>query len=924
MNKRVIRFTLSVFLSVGLSAAVATGDGTQLGTLAGRVLDEDGGALPGVTVEALSAERGFQRSATTDPSGTFTFPVLQPGSYTVKASLSGFQSWQGADNVVSAEKTTSLTITLRIAAEQATVTVSGEVPLVDKTNTSATTTVSSTLTQKLAIGRSYFDVITMTPGVTDPDDDGNPNSHGAPDSYNLYLFNGVDTTDPTTGTFGSNSNFEAIEEVVVNTSAVSAEYGRAQGAIVNVITKSGTNQFKGSGKVIMTNDDWNADNKGHDPVTGTAFARTKEDKTRPEYSFTLGGPVWPDHAWFFGAYEFSEFQNASEQTAQSELHPEQTGESFTETTDAKLWDAKLTAQATPSHLFTAAASGDPITGFIRDYWAEFGFGSAEREALTAQDQSDCGGVCLWQVRWSGVFGSNISAEALYADQKGDIIVSNFEGPGPPYFSLSEGIFFNGGPFDGSVERPRKQANLAVNVYSQIFGRSHNFKAGVDYQDIESFASFTYPSNESFFVTDFDPVARQPILSPGDIWNDFTDPEPSISTGKIYGLYLLDKFDVTDRLFFNLGVRADIQEGESDLGRTVIDTTNVSPRLTGVFDLFGNGKTLLSAAYGTYHQFLIQSIADSLYSGKPQQTNADIYQWDGSQWVLIDQVRAGGNTNPVNDDLEPSRLDEFNVAVQQQLGNTMAVGIRGVYRKWNNLVDDVVFTNLEGDQVQELHNFGDGDLSRYYKGIELTFQKRFTNNWQLFANYTLSRTEGNHFANFATALFDLPDETCEVPGRDVPVETTEMPCVQAFATNSYGLASYDRTHIFRLFSAYTLPLSFANFTFAPTFVWQSGTPYQRQRNFTAPDGTLYPFLYDKLGSSRLDDTYALNFALEATLKPWGPIEVGVKGEVFNLTNQQKVIDSNFIRLTPNETFGTPRSRNALQNPRAYRLTALVRF
>ncbi len=133
---------------------------------------------------------------------------------------------------------------------------------------------------------------------------GNPNSHGALAGNNQYLFDGVDTTDVTTGTFGQNFNFEAIDEVVVSTSGISAEYGRAQGAIVNVITKSGTNTFSGSAKYIMTNDKWNEDNKGKNPANGVAFNRTKFDEVQPRWALTLGGPFWKDHVWFFGAYEF--------------------------------------------------------------------------------------------------------------------------------------------------------------------------------------------------------------------------------------------------------------------------------------------------------------------------------------------------------------------------------------------------------------------------------------------------------------------------------------------------------------------------------------------------------------------------------------------------------------------------------------------
>src|SRR5262249_49747664 len=151
-------------------------------------------------------------------------------------------------------------------------------------------------------------------------------------STNLYLFDGVDSTDPTTGTFGQNFNYEAIQEVNVSTTGISAEYGRSQGAYVNVITKSGTNQFHGSFKIILTNDDWNAQNKGVSPISGNPFARTKNDTTVKDYNYTLGGPVWQDHIWFFGSYENTSSVAAAAQTETSKKYPDQTGQDYTQVT----------------------------------------------------------------------------------------------------------------------------------------------------------------------------------------------------------------------------------------------------------------------------------------------------------------------------------------------------------------------------------------------------------------------------------------------------------------------------------------------------------------------------------------------------------------------------------------------------------------
>jgi hypothetical protein len=414
---------------------------------------------------------------------------------------------------------------------------------------------------------------------------------------------------------------------------------------------------------------------------------------------------------------------------------------------------------------------------------------------------------------------------------------------------------------------------------------------------------------------------------GDEWDQLTPPVPSTSRGKIWGFYGLEKFEAS-RVNFNLGVRVEKQTGSSDVGNTVIDTTRVSPRLSAAYDVMGDGKTLISAGYGRYYQFIIQALADSVFSGVPVLVNRDIFLWNGSAWEFADSIRAGGTNQPINEDLKPSYTDEFNIAFQRQIGATMSFGVRGVYRKWYDLIDDVKNFDADGNFIQTPFNASADAAKRYYKGIELTLEKRFSNNWQALINYTLGRTYGNHFSDFGSQLFDWPDNTCNVTGVGA------INCADALNNNRFGLPLYDRTHVVNLFSAYTYPLSFMNITAAPTFTYFSGLPYEPQRNIRTPDGsTTSTYFYEPRGSSRLPSTYQIDFALETTFKPFGngalslvggPVELGFKAEIFNVTNQQEVVRQDRIRLIPDANFGVPTSRTALQAPRAFRFTGLLRF
>jgi hypothetical protein len=281
---------------------------------------------------------------------------------------------------------------------------------------------------------------------------------------------------------------------------------------------------------------------------------------------------------------------------------------------------------------------------------------------------------------------------------------------------------------------------------------------------------------------------------------------------------------------------------------------------------------------------------------------------------------------------PANVHEFNVALQQQIGSTMAVGVRGIYRKWTNLIDDARFIDANGLKITTPQNYTDGELKRYYKAVELTFEKRFAKNWQVVANYTLSRAEGNHLVLFTSQLFDYAGTTCNVPAvthRDengnvvVDAPAVSGDCADILDHNRRGLLPYDATHLFKLYAAYTYPFSFMTLTAAPSFTFTSGLPYQQQRTFNINADT-DTYFYTQRGSDRMPNWYGLNFALQADFRVFGPIEFGIKGEVRNLTNQQQVVALGGNSLLPNAGYGQPRSRNDLVTPRNYQFAAVVKF
>ena len=258
---------------------------------------------------------------------------------------------------------------------------------------------------------------------------------------------------------------------------------------------------------------------------------------------------------------------------------------------------------------------------------------------------------------------------------------------------------------------------------------------------------------------------------------------------------------------------------------------------------------------------------------------------------------------------------------------MAVGVRGLYRKWNNIVDDIKVLDAEGFKFLTPINFNNDIIDRTYKSAEVTFTRRFSNNFQALASYTWSQARGNadrsySLVAFTSQLLDYPNEICTVDAAGNK-PAVSGPCPEVLGHNRGGPLPWDVTNSVKIYAAYTYPTSIVNLTAAPSFTYFTGLPFQQTRNLTINgDNDVY---YDTpQGSSRLTSWYQLNFSLEANFKVLGPVEFALKADIFNLTNQQPVIDNNQIVLIPGDDYGKPASRNALNAPRGYQFGAVVKF
>ncbi|HSN67951.1 MAG TPA: hypothetical protein VLV48_01815, partial [Thermoanaerobaculia bacterium] len=206
-------------------------------------------------------------------------------------------------------------------------------------------------------------------------------------------------------------------------------------------------------------------------------------------------------------------------------------------------------------------------------------------------------------------------------------------------------------------------------------------------------------------------------------------------------------------------------------------------------------------------------------------------------------------------------------------------------------------------------------------------------WSMMGNYTYSETEGNHFSATASALDDHPTNMCK--SADPTVGT--LPCSQVF--NVWGTASYDRPHVLNLLGSYAMNLGPVNLTFGGAGYWNSGLTFSKTStiNVLHADGTAsdqnYTYYYEGRGSERLPDLWSIDTSVEATWNFWRDMEFGVKGEIFNVADQQEQISTSTTTWTNADTpagattrsrHGLPSARGHFQSPRSYRVTGLIRF
>jgi Carboxypeptidase regulatory-like domain/TonB dependent receptor/TonB-dependent Receptor Plug Domain len=883
------------------------------GSISGRVTDETGGTLPGTSVEAKGPALQGTQTAVTDSSGSYRLPVLPPGRYEISASLPGFAGeTRGA--TVSLGANATIDFVLR-PSQKETVIVAGEAPVVDTRSTSVGTNLDQRQIQTLPSDRNYSSIVQVTPGVSSEVDPYNPGAessnltvYGSSSSENSYVIDGVDTNGVEYGKQGTSLNFEFIQEVEVKTGGYQAEYGRATGGIINVITKSGGNEFHGDVFGYYDSDRLQASNEHVGETTqGATLGFTRHD-----VGIDLGGFILKDRLWFFGAYDRVDNTIKNELTAGPEA-----GREFDSKSRRNLAAAKLTYRLGESGSIVASFFQDPRidTGAINDSTH-----SLDGQPNTFLGRQDFGGP-NFALRADYLFANTwlASLQAARHEERNSVGPASAAGDVVETIdNTATGGGFQSGGFGLIQKKNFIRDHYAATLTKYLF--SHEIKGGFEYE--KQTADVTKRMSGGQQVLRFDnpnpaDAAANPFIYQHNYW---TTPSATIDDAplsqlnaspehKVSTLYLQDTWSVLPTLTVAAGVRWDRQQIIDSAGVKQIDLKHdYAPRLGFVWDPTKDQKTKVFGSFGRFYEEIPMDLVIRSYSyeRQPHIINFDPLdfhpdaQAEGDLGTSSNIV--GANIEPADPNLHGQYVREFILGAEREVAPNMAVGIKYIYRNYGEVIEDFLSDPVNG--VYSIGNPGEGimkynyDLNydvtpypvqraqRIFRGVQVDATKRFSDHWSVLASYLWSKLDGNYDGEFApfTNVGADPNISAAYDYADFATnhQLNGDPNGQHPITNR-GPLSNDRRSQFKLSGTYVAPFGL---NVGLSAYYKTGAPVSRYGFSDAY--SRYEFFLTKRGSEgRTPDIYEADLHLGYPLAV-GPVTVNVLADVFNLLNAQRAV------------------------------------
>jgi outer membrane receptor protein involved in Fe transport len=946
---------------IALSAIRADAQAVGSASIRGRITDETGAGVPGVTVTVSSPSLQLrERAAVSENGGEYQFRSLALGTYSLRVELTGFQAVLREGIELSAGFEARVDVTLKLSSVQETITVSGQSPVIDVSSTNISSNLNRELLDAIPTSRSLGEAIAMAPGVRYSgaiDVGGNRTGQFANGGSNFGsnqqspFLEGINTRLFEGGSMAYLDQ-RALDDIQVTAVGSSAEFATPGVAWTGVV-KSGGNQFHGlfsyDGQypsLQSGNVDAALINQGLDP-SGNSI------KSYLDATAQLGGRIVRDKLWFFAAYR-------SIKRVSNELGfyggPGPDGK-YATVDDNPLATRTMWNPGETLKVSYQPATAHRIVGFVSRSIKNERQRGASRFVPLESTWNYWYDPTPWKFEYQWTASNRVMVNAMYGDssylaqwrpQDGSDVAGN-----PMTSDINTG--FTSGP--AAVARnPNKnhQINASMTYYPQrtLLGR-HELKAGFQY----------YISVYGVDYLNLTSGNYTRILDGGKAYQIRTEDRPVRADSKLDNpnLFFTDTWRVNDRLTTNLGVRVEhhhlfsqggvktpTQFGQAaTYGDMEILTWNgAAPRAGAAWDIRGNGKTVLKGQWGRYLHLIAANAGSSF---NPATVTATTYTWhdlnsnllydsgevnldpNGLDFVSLSQrsSASGLSTSPrpfVNEDLRQPHTDETSITIEQELANKMAVRGLVVYKR---ISDD--YANVQLLRPYSVWNI---PITRQDPGPDSVLGN--SDDGGLVTFYDFDRA-------YRGAAFDPTTPVNRDSSRDDTYKGFELTLTKRQAGNWMALGSFQmiKNHIWTGTSATPSNPNQEIFAIDDTWDWSgkvmgqyraphdinlsaiynflAGTPRQRTYQFrSVPNATTVTIPLEPIGAQRDPDQHVVNVRAAKSLRLGADRRLSLAFDVFNLFN---VNTATTIRYVSSSTYG---AISAILPPRIARIGAEITF
>jgi hypothetical protein len=957
---------------------------TRTGTIYGKVVDEKGAPLPGVTI-TLESTVIPSKTATTAAGGAFRFAALPPGYYSLNYSLEGFTEVRQEEIEVRTGSSVDLSVTLKPTLTEE-FTVIGETPAIDTAKTGNEDNFNREYLDQVPTSRDPWAIIDQTSGVDNDrynvagSESGSQSqfvARGASNDATQWNYDGVNATDPQAlGASPTYFDFDAFEEMSIVTGASDASVGSA-GVNVNIVTKRGGNKWAGNASYFYANDSMQSSNAPTEALRLRGAIRIDEIE---DYGFDLGGPIWKDKVFVWGAYR------------KNNLGIFTTGNTL-DKTQLKDWNFKANVNEN--------ASNESQFGYFRGEKTKENratFSAAQQEQGTLFQQGGPKGITpgIWTGQHTWIPNDSMILTGRYGYIGLGFDLSTYAPETDPAILMAliprwETNWFSFSP----IQRPADDWSVDFNYFrDNMMGGDHELKFGFEYKVADVHTGTAYANG-------------QYMVDTGQI-----DPSPTapLTYGYIYLLHNLDgRFQTNftsfyandtyrrDRLTLNFGLRFDHQTG-SNTAATIggvagfedivgpidyagsdpgVSFDTFSPRLGATYSLTADGKTIVRGNYARYYggfdPAAILIYSNPTFSGSG--ANFTYQNLNGDRTITPDEFTSGvtctgGLTNVggscafdlaaynlnrlYSDNLSASHTNEFIAGFEREIMRNTTASVTYTYRNYGNFLDnqpfgvtsadylpagvfhaetvqygtfDVPYFKLPSNHngVQILRNID--DYNQTYQGLDLNLRRRMSNNLMLFGSFVYQKQKA-HYNGGDAAAWVIPDGG--LTGQTFPFDPTNVPFAND-QTYAYAPGGSGKSGVYP-FSEWQL-----KFSGVYQLPWQMsvGGFLRYQQGYIQllfgdiSDGTFnatyatthHLILVEPFGSRRYDNIFTVDLSFEKDFNIGRAGQIGLMADLFNLTNTNTTIQQ--ARLV-NSTSGRLGTITEYIAPRALKIGVRYSF